>query len=833
MARYRIPSYFEATENQNTNTNNNTITNTFNESVNSQQGQQTQPKISLNTKVISKLNKLLPEEYEKLSASKQYLNTNFSIFPGSPNFVPWFATKAPLCVTVEPFAEKKQGTQLSEVPVIDLFKQQNCIRCSSCSAYISSFCEFHDQGRIWMCAMCETLNALPLWYYSPLLTDGKREDLEKRSELNSGAYEFVAVNQFMNRNPVAPLYLFVLDVTRESIKSGRLVAIARQLRTILENGELFGQDLARIGFLTFDSTAHVWSFNPENEKPHMFVLSDFSDCYLPCPSRHLLINPNTQQEMVFQFLDSLPEMFDKPQNQNLENNISTKAPQEEDSAFSLVLQIAYLLMSPTGGKLFLTIASRPSLGKFALAGRDKITNKINLQSNQQQSNQQQQSSSILFSPLKNNLTTRLYREMAENFNDKQISVDIFFFPQNYLDVATIGLLARYTSGEMFYYRDHDLRNGAGRAFEKDFAYVLKRYSTWESVMRCRVNKEFQISKFYGNTTISSSQLIGSPTISPDDSFLLKVVPNNNAISGRPFLIQCAVVYTTEKQQRRVRVITSAIPTSESWVNILASLNSEITFNYIIRKSIDLGLSVPLNKVREEAINDFCNILIAFFSLEEGKPYLNKTLENGGETLILPNSLSLLPLFTVGLTKNAMFSNSSKMNLDERAYYFLQYHSRAYHETTSLLCPHFYRIDQLDPNSNQPQFPNRISLTLQNLTTDGIFLLANGIEVYIFIGEQVGENLLFQLFGIKDVFNVPSKALFLPKLQNNYNKLIRQFIKSLNNQFSRNMITRVIKQSDHDQDIILRWLIEDKTQSYPSIHQFNKNLLQRAQRAMNF
>ncbi|KAJ6246006.1 sec24-related protein [Anaeramoeba flamelloides] len=829
MARYRIPSYTDSTQNQNTNTNTNTNinTNTFNESINSQQGQQMQPNISLNSTVTSKLNKLLPEDYEKLSAPKQYLNSNFSIFPGSPGLS--LQTKTPMCVLVEPFAEKKQGTKLGKVPVIDLFKKQNCIRCASCSAYISSFCEFIDQGRVWVCAMCEKLNTLPLWYYSPLLTNGKREDFEERSELNSGVYEFVAVNQFMNREPVAPLYLFVIDVTRESIKSGRLVGMARQLRSIIENEELPGHNLARIGFLTFDSTAHVWSFNPENEKPHVFTLSDFDDCFLPCPSRHLLINPKKQKEMIFQFLDSLPEMFDKSQNQNVENSLNTY--KEEDSAFSLALQIAYLLMSPTGGKLFLTVASRPSLGKFALSERHKSKNRSSTQNNQQQSTHKKLST--LLSPVKDDQVGNAYRDMAVNFNNKQISVDIFFFPKTYLDVATIGSLARYTGGEMFFYRDFDQRNGAGRAFEKDFAYALKRYTTWESVMRSRVSKEYKITKFYGNHMISSNQLIRSPTISPDDSFLLKVYMKGPNITGRPFVTQLAVVYTTSNQQRRVRVITSAIPTSESLVNILASLNTEILYNYQVRKSIDLGLSEPLTKVREEVIYDCINILKRFFSLEEGKSYLSQSIENGGETLILPNSLSLLPLFTLSLIKNFMFTDTPKIDLDERAYNFLQYRSRSYHETTSLLCPHFYRIDQLNTNSNQPQFPNRLSLTLQNLTTDGIFLLANGIEIYIYIGEQANEQLLNQLFGIEDIFNVPSQALFVPQLQNKYNKLIRQFINTLNNIFSRNMIVRVIKQGDYNQGIITNWLVEDKTQSYPSIHQFNQNLLLRVRRTLNY
>ncbi|KAJ6235701.1 sec24-related protein [Anaeramoeba flamelloides] len=839
MARYQIPSFLE------------------NPNV-PQSSEVTQPTFSINSQTNPKNPRFTNEEIKKKSANKSYIYTNFSVFPSSVGLS--LQTKAPLCVSVEPFAEKKQGSKLGEVPVIDLFKKQNCIRCKECSAYISSFCQFIDQGKLWVCAMCGKLNTLPLWYYSPLRSNGIREDIQGRSELASGVYEFLPAEDFMNRDPIMPVYFFLLDVTRESTQSGRLSTIAEQLRAILGSGQLFGQGHARIGFLTFDSTVHVWSFNPEKEKPHMFVLSDFDDFYLPCPLKHIIISPNSQKEMIFQFLDSLPTMFlqgqsqknefntkkdhntndnnnnninkennNKNNNNNLNNNninnnntnLNNQSTfEEQDSAFSLALQMSYLIMSSTGGKIMLTLTSRPSLGKFALKNRLSDYKK-----------KDQKKMPSLLSPIQNTGSGLSYRDMAVNFNNKQISVDIFFFPQGYFDIATIGSLARYTSGEVFYYRDYDHshpKNGAKRAFKRDLAYVLKRFSTWESVMRSRVSKEFQISRIYGNFMLSSSKLLKAPNISPDDSFLFQIDLGSNLSSDRPFLIQTAIVYTDEKQQRRVRVLTSAIPTTSNLFEVFESLNCEILFNYQVRNSIEIGLKEPLLTIRQRLLTFCIEFLKGVYRLTEGKSYLKSSIEQGGQALILPSSLTLMPLFTLGLIKNLMFDGSPKINIDERAFHFLHYRSRSYHDTTLLLCPPFYRIDQLDPNSNQPEFPSRLPLNYQNLKKDGLYIFTNGLELYIYIGQQSNKYTLSQLFGIDNVFNIASKDLFLPKLENKYNILIRQFVKSLNNQFSRNLVTRVIKQGEIGQETVFRWLIEDRTQINDSFSKFNKSLLKKFQ-----
>ncbi|KAJ6247516.1 sec24-related protein [Anaeramoeba flamelloides] len=808
----------------------------------------------LQPKKTKQLTEFTQTELNLLSAPRGYIQSNFQLFPSSD--IANDNLRTPLCLSIDPFAEQKKGSNLGIVPVVDLFKKEGIIRCDGCNAYISSFCGFHDEGRTWKCAMCEKLNTVPFWYSSTLDQEGKREDLGNRSELNSGVYEFIAVNAFMNRDPIAPAYFFVFDVTLESIKTGRLIGIVQQLCAALENEELKGQGIAKIGFITFNSTVHIWSFHPEKEKPHMYVLSDIDEDFLPTSKEYLLVNPNSQKEKILQFLHSLPELFDNKNNNSL---LSIKNNTFEDSAFSLALQATYLIMSETGGKVFFTLTSRPSLGKYKISNREQIL----LEEEQWRIVKSLEpflgEDSSEFSP------KGFYQNMSKLFNSSHISVDLFVFPNDYLNIETLGLLSKNTGGELFYYSDFDHRNGTGRAFEKDFAYVLSRNTTWESVIKCRTSKEFEVKQMYGNFLVSNTKLIQMPNISPDHSILLDVKLKDNFNFKRPFIIQIATVYTDSKQTRRVRILTSAIKTTSNVWDIFNTLNVEILFNYYVRfytNDILKGKKIIINQVIEECLKP----LTQFFMLKEGRSYVNSSFEQGGNQIILPNNLNLFPFFIQALLKNIIIFRNIKneneknakkkkgnekknenenenemintkkkkiMNekdfaFDEVSYLLMHFNSRAYNDTTSFLCPHLYQINNFDINILQDQLPNRLSLSIQNIQNTGIYLFVNSLEIYIYIGKKVEENVLFLLFGTENIANIPSESIFLPKLENNYNKSVRKFIKILNNKFLRNLIVRIIKEGDVQQKKIFNWLIEDKLTLQLTYQEFCQTLLQKFQ-----
>lgn len=98
---------------------------------------------------------------------------------------------------------------------------------------------------------------------------GQRQDQDSRPELKSGVVEFVASPDYMNRPPMAPYYLLVLDVTMGSVQSGFLRSVCETLKEVVSEKRLPGLDRAHFGLITFDSNVHFYNINSKQTTPHV------------------------------------------------------------------------------------------------------------------------------------------------------------------------------------------------------------------------------------------------------------------------------------------------------------------------------------------------------------------------------------------------------------------------------------------------------------------------------------------------------------------------------------------------------------------------------------
>jgi protein transport protein SEC24 len=64
---------------------------------------------------------------------------------------------------------------------------------------------------------------------------GVRQDQHERAELTKGSVDFVASNEYMNRPPMPPTFIFVMDVSKPAIDSGYLPICTGTIKNIIEN----------------------------------------------------------------------------------------------------------------------------------------------------------------------------------------------------------------------------------------------------------------------------------------------------------------------------------------------------------------------------------------------------------------------------------------------------------------------------------------------------------------------------------------------------------------------------------------------------------------------
>jgi len=77
--------------------------------------------------------------------------------------------------------------------------------------------------------------------------------------LRKGSVDFIASNEYMNRPPMPPTYVFVLDVSKPAIDSGYLGTAVATIKSVIENQLLPGSERARISFVTYDSSVHFYN----------------------------------------------------------------------------------------------------------------------------------------------------------------------------------------------------------------------------------------------------------------------------------------------------------------------------------------------------------------------------------------------------------------------------------------------------------------------------------------------------------------------------------------------------------------------------------------------
>jgi protein transport protein SEC24 len=457
----------------------------------------------------------------------------------------------------------------------------------------------------------------------------KSVDRWQRPELNYAVTEFVAPQEYMVRPPQPLCYYILLDCTQAAVNCGLLAVISRVIKESL--GRIPNADgRTRIGFMAVDSGLHFFSIptdNSENNDPQQLVVSDLEEPYLPMPS-DLLVSLSQCRANIENFLDRLPAMFQ-----------NTHVP---GFALGSALRSAHKLISPLGGKLTVIGASLPNVGHAALNPRE---DKSLLGTGKETS---------LLQPANN-----WYKSFAVECSKNQVSVDMFLFSSQYQDVATLSNLPRFTAGQTYFYP------GWNAARQEDVVKIATEFGDYlsaeiglEAVLRVRATTGLRMSAFYGNFFNRSSDLCAFPAYPRDQAVVIEVAIDETI--SKPFAcLQAAVLHTTSSGQRRIRVLTLAVPTTESLASVYASADAQAITTYFAHKAVERALSSGLDAARDALQGKIIEILSTY-----RKELAGGSMGGGG--LQLPQNLRALPLLFLGLIKNVGLRKSAQIPSDLRS-----------------------------------------------------------------------------------------------------------------------------------------------------------------------
>lgn len=170
------------------------------------------------------------------------------------------------------------------------------------------------------------------------------------------------------------------------------------------------------------------------------------------------------------------------------------------------------------------------------------------------------------------------------FSGQQVAVDVWTLGGNYVDLATLTGISKFSGGQVQHFPGYHTVHNTPMAAK--FEAALRRYLTrkigFEAVMRIRCTRGLALHTFHGNFFVRSTDLLSLPNINPDAGFGMQVSIEDDLRDSREVTFQAALLYTSSKGERRIRVHTLCVPTSASVPDIINSADQQAVIGMLTK-----------------------------------------------------------------------------------------------------------------------------------------------------------------------------------------------------------------------------------------------------------
>ncbi|KAJ4398146.1 COPII coat Sec23p-Sfb3p heterodimer component [Didymella pomorum] len=731
--------------------------------------------------------------YDQGNSSPKFARLTLNNLPTSAEALS--ATALPLGLILQPLAPLADGE--TPVPVLD-FGETGPPRCRRCRAYINPFMQFKAGGNKLVCNMCTFPNDVPGEYFAPTDANGVRVDRLQRPELMLGTVDYVVPKEYWGqKEPVGMRYLFLIDVTAESVERGFLDGFCAGILDSLYNEGSEEDETAEsslkiakgtnVGIVTFDKEMHFYNLSPKLSSAQMLVMPDLEEPFLPF-TEGLFVDPLESKTVITSLLTALPNMF--------------REFRHPEPALLPTLNSAVAALTATGGKIICSLGALPTFGPGKLFMRDDGS-------------------------VHNNDAERKllktehpgFTSVAKKMVEHGIGCDFFLAAPSggYLDIATIGHVSAATGGEVFYYPNfHSPRDDL--KLSKEITHTVTRETGYQALMKVRCSNGLQVSGYHGNYfhhnfgadlefgTIDADKAIGVLF-----SYDGKLDPKLDAH------FQSALLYTTTSGERRVRCSNIVASVSQSAGECMKFVDQDAVINIIAKEACARMTEKSLKDIRGALTEKTVDILAGYRK--------NFTGNSPPGQLVLPENLKEFSMYMLGLIKSRAFK-AGKEPTDRRVHDMRLIRSMGPLELSLYLYPRVIAVHNLDPadgfaNENgHLRMPSGVRASFAKVDEGGVYIVDNGQICLLWIHQHVSPNLLEDLFGPEhnSLKSLDPFASALPVLDTHLNAQVRNILQYLEgNRASKALTVQLARQGlDGAEYEFARLLYEDRNneaQSY--------------------
>lgn len=631
-------------------------------------------------------------------------------------------------------------------------------RCGHCAAYANPFFEPHGA-----CNMCGHTNR----NLASQLTGLPRQ---------LGTVEYDVAGPYVTRRPVPPVALYALDLT--SPDAAAYLPILEQVGLDLAEHwqrqrqfHMTGPPPAppRIGVVLVSCLGIVL-----RHSGCYAVISDVTEQpFSPYPLTEWTFDLSSDVAAWQTFCrDELgPDIAQWRQN-TARHKTASGADGFELSCGGAALQFLADALRSTGGRGTWISWRRPSYGVGALPHR--LGNQ-----------QRQEDDAASYTPLQliKNLSRQpeqvaaaFYNELGATCAKNRVSLDVVMHervgsPQRALELATLGELCKVTCGKLSWISTL----GWQEQLYQELSRQVQSFSGWDAVFKVRCSDGMQVKAFYSSGgTLIETLVGGSPelelsSITPSTCIAVEL---EHRVGGIPkerkhVFVQTALLYSTLSGRRRVRVSTLALRTTTVPNDTYRSADFATLTTLLTRSTVDClrhaapdSDSVSLRMKARDLVSHRCIHILANY--RQHTPASNSPMGQ----LLLPEKMQLLPLFCMCLLKSPMLrpgfprvipgtiGSTLSPTCDERAYY--NWHVGRVGPALAMLLvhPNVFAAGSLGddtvgqwhgPDLDDQQvngfirMPPTIGPSMESFEDDGVYLIDDGLRVFLYIGRLVGDD----------------------------------------------------------------------------------------------
>ncbi|KAK1175018.1 protein transport protein Sec24D-like [Acipenser oxyrinchus oxyrinchus] len=703
------------------------------------------------------------------NASPRFIRCTTYSFPCTADLAK--QCQVPLAAVIKPLATVPQN----ETPLYLVnHGETGPIRCNRCKAYMCPLMQFIDGGRRYQCSFCSCVNEVPPFYFQHLDHVGRRLDYYERPELSLGSYEFIATLDYCKNNRPAnpPAFIFMIDVSYSNIKSGLVKLICEELKTLLDKlprEEQAEKSVIKVGFVTYNKILHFYNVKSNLAQPQMLVVSDVSEMFVPLLDG-FLVDFQESQSVINNLLDQIPEMF-------ADTN-------ESETVFAPVIQAGMeaLKAAECSGKLFIFQSSIPTAeapGKLKNRDDRKLVNT--------------EKEKTLFQSQKG-----VYESLTKECVANSCCVDLFLFPNQFVDVATLGDIPMHTGGALYKYSNFQIQSD-GDHFLSDLRKDVEKKIGFDAIMRIRTSTGFRATDFFGAIYMNNTTDVEMAAVDCDKAVTVEFKHDDKLNEDTGALMQCALLYTTVGGQRRLRIHNLGLNCSSQLADLYKSCETDALINFFAKTAYRAMLNQPLKTVREILVNQTAHML-ACYRKHCASP-------SSASQLILPDAMKIFPVYMNCLMKSYPLVGTPEISIDERAYQRQLVMSMDVADSQAFFYPRLIPVHNIDVNSDV--VPSAVRCSEERLSEGGIFLLENGKHMFLWLGLASPPEAIQSIFNVPSFAHINTEATTLLKLDNPYSKKLRSIIDNIRRQRPHSMKLVIVKQKDKPEMIFRQFLVEDK------------------------